>query len=162
VHQAPYKELEQLLVEAGWSVQTRLVSDRANLYGERDTGAAVLVSYKRSADNTKWNSPTYYVLRSPEEAPGLRWIKVRRGGFGYFVDRGTTKGSGMRLMKVQPKNSKCKCPKNYFPARAVALATLFEVKIKRVFTRGATEESRVYWCPYDARRWHITSKQEYK
>ncbi|MFJ3182591.1 hypothetical protein ACIPJN_29950 [Streptomyces sp. NPDC086796] len=147
--------LAALMTDHGWSVSRQLDGNVLRIEGSRRGGAAVMVTGKRDLEGGPWNL-SFYVIGTVEDG-WTGWARVRRVGLTAFIETGELPQDARRW---PVHGSKCRCAKVNEATQWRARRLLAGVQLKRISNHGAASEKRVYRCPNDARRWHMTSQEK--
>ncbi|WP_329020355.1 hypothetical protein [Streptomyces sp. NBC_01601] len=151
---AAFEARADLMNRNGWAITRHAGRGEARLEGVRRGGAAVMVTARYS--ETKGWRIRHYVIGSVSDG-WIEWARVRRSAQESFIATDRLDGTPVRWLG---NDSKCRCRKTVSePTEWRALQRLAEVKLARLATRGVEAEKRVYRCPDDARRWHMTSQE---
>ncbi|MFI0742839.1 hypothetical protein ACH4PU_32875 [Streptomyces sp. NPDC021100] len=153
--QGKLDDLAEMMTRHGWAVSRQYPgAAEARVEGERRGGAAVMATARLTDKGWKIR---YYVIGSEEDG-WTRWAGLKkRSTFLEFI-RSSAVDADTRL---QPLHSHCRCAKKHQATRWRALRRLAGIQLHRISADDLKMEKRVYRCPHDARRWHLTSKQEH-
>lgn len=143
-----------LMDQHGWSVSRQMKGDGVRIEGARRGGSAVMVTGKPRSEGP-WDL-SFYVIGTPEDG-WTGWAKVRRAGLIAFIETGELPQDARRW---PVRSSKCRCRKVHEGTQWRALRLLVGVQLARLSSEGVESEKRVYRCPADARRWHMTSQDK--
>ncbi|MEU2453918.1 hypothetical protein ABZ605_28045 [Streptomyces sp. NPDC012765] len=144
------QNLAALMAAHGWSSQTHTDGDRIRAEGVHKSGAVAMCTARLKAG--RWEL-SYYAI----EANSAQWLRIRRAGLNHFLEHGVLDPSAPA---GAVSDSKCTCRKVHAPTEAQALRFLDRARRKHLFRGAGKVEERVYRCPADARRWHMTSQTE--
>ncbi|MFF7966729.1 hypothetical protein ACFZC3_15355 [Streptomyces sp. NPDC007903] len=99
-----------------------------------------------------------YVLHAAVRRPPS-WLGIRVRTVEHFAEHRALQPEARRWVVT----SKCRCGKRgRFPTEAWAKKVLTDIKINKELNRmSRATERRVYRCPDDDRRWHITSSEKW-
>ena len=143
----------ELMARHGWEISCHTSAGEIRLEGARRGGAAVMVTGRHS--DTKGWKVRHYVIGSVSDG-WIEWARVRRDTMESFIATERLDGSPVRWLGT---DTNCRCRKVSEPTEWRALQRLATVQLRRLATRGVESERRVYRCPEDARRWHMTSQE---
>ena len=142
----------ELMNRHGWEITQHTAPGEIRLEGARRGGAAVMVTARHSAEKG-WKI-RHYVIGSVSDG-WIEWARVRREALESFIATERLNGGPVHWLGTE---TKCRCRKVAEPTEWRALQRLAGVQLQRLATRGVEAERRVYRCPDDARRWHMTSQ----
>ncbi|MFJ6841373.1 hypothetical protein ACIQRE_01740 [Streptomyces griseoluteus] len=141
-----------MLQRAGWRVRFTADADRARIEALYSDGAAVMLTAVRG------RGINAYVLHAAVRRPP-RWLGIALTHLDHFAEHRQLPHTARRWELT----SKCRCGKRgRFPTEAWAKKILTDIKIrKELRLMQHASERRVYRCPDDDRRWHITSSKKW-
>lgn len=144
-----------LMRQHGWEISQQEGAGELRLEGARRGGAAVMVTAKHS--DTKGWRVRYYVIGAQSDG-WTQWARVHGRALEPFIATETLDSADVR--RWLGTSSNCRCRKVHEATQWRASRRLVGTQLNRLATRGAEEEKRVYRCPNDARRWHMTSRTD--
>ncbi|MFF2571095.1 hypothetical protein [Streptomyces sp. NPDC058084] len=131
----------------GWTVARKTEGNEDRVEATRENGAGAMVTGELSEHGWKLR----YYLIGPIENGWTSWTRVRRGPMEQLLETGRT-DVRQRMMP-----SKCNCGKQHDATEQRALKRLDRIQAEAQAAGTKRGERRVYRCPSDARRWHLTS-----
>ncbi|MFF9204421.1 hypothetical protein ACF1AE_21880 [Streptomyces sp. NPDC014986] len=145
---AAFDQVAAQMTAHGWSISRQREGDEVRIEGTHADGAAVMATARLKAKGWEMR---YYVIGNGSS----HWVRVRRDGLVNFLESGELAPTAQTWPVM---HSKCSCRKQYAPTQARALRALEEARRRHLRKGSEKVEERVYRCPADARRWHMTAK----
>ncbi|MFI8932412.1 hypothetical protein ACIG3E_32710 [Streptomyces sp. NPDC053474] len=139
------RTLADLMTANGWSASVQDAGAEARVEGTHEDGAAAMATARLTDKGWRLR---LYAIGSGQRA----WARVQRDAFTRFLETGELEGTH------RPVPTKCTCRKSVSaPTKARALRQLKDAQDRHRRAGAKKVEARVYRCPHDARRWHLTS-----